>query len=38
MICSRIVNRLWDDKNQTVHHIISRYRKLPQKEYKTKHD
>ena len=30
--------RLWDDRNETINHIISECSKLAQKEYKTRHD
>ena len=28
---------LWNDRDETVNHIISEYSKLTQKEFKTKH-
>ena len=31
-------NLLWGDRNETINHIISEYRKLIQKEYKIWHD
>ena len=30
--------RLWDDRDETINHIISKCSKLAQKEYKTRHD
>ena len=30
--------RFCDDKDKKINHIISKSSKLPQKEYKTKHD